>query len=56
MGCKGKDMFIMHHMGVHKIPLNMDDLALKSYNKMHVGYHMQVEWDIRDQKEIGGNK
>lgn len=50
MGCKGKDMFIMHHMGVHKIPLNMDDLALKSYN------NMQVEWDIRNQKEIGGNK
>jgi len=38
MEYKGKDMFIIHHMGVHEVPLGMNDLALKSHNKMHVGY------------------
>ena len=29
-----------------RISLNVDDLALKFYNKMHTIYYVQVDWDI----------
>lgn len=46
LGYKGEDMFIMHRMDVHKVPPIVEDLAIKSYNNMHVGYRMQVGWGI----------
>lgn len=46
LGYKSDDMFIVRQMCIHRFPPHMNDLALKSYNIMHAGYHMQVEWDI----------
>ena len=37
-------MFIMHWVGVSKVPPSVDDLALKSYHKIHVEYRVQVKW------------
>lgn len=43
LGFKSKDVFVMLQMGVHKVPPSVDDLALKSYNRMHASYQVQVE-------------
>ena len=44
-------MFIMRGMDVHKVSPKVEDLVIKSYNNMHVGYRMQVGWGIGRLKE-----
>jgi len=45
-GYLGEEMFIMWRIGRCEIGLNVDQNAIKAYNKMCVGYKMQVEWGI----------
>ncbi len=39
-------MFIMWRIGRQEIILNANMDAVHAYNKMHVGYMVQVEWGI----------
>lgn len=45
-GYLGESMFIMRRLGTHERPPDADDLAITTYNKMHAGYRVQVEWGI----------
>ncbi len=40
------EMFIMRRIGRREVAPNSDLDVIQSYNKMHVGYQMQVEWGI----------
>lgn len=37
-----ENIFIMYKFGNVERPLHMDEGALPTYNKMHVGYHVRV--------------
>jgi hypothetical protein len=39
-------MFIMKKMGRQKLPPNANHGVIHVYNKMHVGFRVQVEWGI----------
>jgi 3-methyladenine DNA glycosylase/8-oxoguanine DNA glycosylase len=41
-----KEMFIMRRLGRWEVGPNVDENVIKAYNKMHVGYKVQVEWEI----------
>ncbi len=45
-GYLGEEMFIMRRMGKQDLPLNADHGVVNVYNKMHVGFRVQVEWEI----------
>jgi hypothetical protein len=38
------EMFIMRRIGRREVAPNSNLDVIQSYNKMHVGYQMQVEW------------
>lgn len=40
----GEEMFIMKHIGRKELTLNANQNAFKTYNKMNVSYHVEVEW------------
>jgi hypothetical protein len=42
----GEDMFIMKRIRRCEIGLNVDQDVIRAYNKMHVGYKVQMEWGI----------
>jgi len=43
----GEELFIMKRMGKWKVPPDVNhDGAIQAYNKMHVGFKVQVEWGI----------
>jgi hypothetical protein len=42
----GEEMFIMRKIRKRRIAPNVDMDAMHAYNKMHVGYRVQVEWGI----------
>jgi hypothetical protein len=42
----GKKLFIMWRIEKRKLAPNANLDAMHVYNKMHVGYRVQVEWDI----------
>jgi hypothetical protein len=50
LGYVGEEMFIMRRIGKLEIGPNVDQDAIKTYNKMHVGYKVQVEWGIGELK------
>ncbi len=39
-------MFIMKRIRRCEIGLNVDQDVIRAYNKMHVGYKVQMEWGI----------
>ncbi len=42
--CLGEELFIMKRMGMWKLPLDVNhDGAIQAFNKMHVGFKVQVE-------------
>jgi hypothetical protein len=45
-GYLGEEMFIMKRIRRCDISLNVDQDAIKTYNKMHVGYRVRLEWAI----------
>jgi hypothetical protein len=49
-GYLSEEMFIMWRIGRCEIGFNVDQNVIKAYNKMHVGYKMQVEWGIHGLK------
>jgi hypothetical protein len=44
-------MFIMKRMGRRDLPSNVNHGAIHVYNKMHVGFKVQVEWGIGGLKQ-----
>ncbi len=50
LGYVGEEMFIMRRIGRHEISPNANKDAIKTYNKMHVGYKVWVEWGIGELK------
>jgi hypothetical protein len=42
----GEEMFIMKRMGRQELPPDVDHGVIQVYNKMHVGFKVQVEWGI----------
>lgn len=36
----------MRRLGRWEVGPNVDENVIKAYNKMHVGYKVQVEWEI----------
>jgi hypothetical protein len=47
----GEEMFIMRRMGKQKLPPNGDHGAITVYNKMHVGFKVQMERGINQLKQ-----
>jgi hypothetical protein len=45
-GYLGEDVFIMKRIGRCEIGPNVDQDVIRAYNKMHVGYKVQMEWGI----------
>jgi len=43
----GEEMFVMHQFGRQELAPCNDLQLVQLYNKMHVGYKVQVEWGIR---------
>ncbi len=43
LGYLGEDMFIMKRIGRCDIGFNVDQNAIRTYNKMHVGYKVRME-------------
>lgn len=41
----GEEMFIMKRMGKQKLPLDVNHGAIQAYNKMHVRFKVQEEWE-----------
>jgi hypothetical protein len=46
LGYLNEEMFIMRRIGRCEIDPNVDQDAIKTYNKMYVGYRVRVEWGI----------
>jgi hypothetical protein len=46
----GEEIFIMRRMGRQELPLNANHGTIDVYNKMHVGFRVQVERGISGQK------
>jgi hypothetical protein len=44
-------MFIMRRMGRQELQSNVDHGVVDVYNKMHVGFRVQVEWGISGLKQ-----
>jgi hypothetical protein len=42
----GEEMFIMSRIRQQELSPNVDHVAMQTYNKMHVGFRVQVEWGI----------
>jgi hypothetical protein len=42
----GKEMFIMQKIRKQRIVPNVNMDAMHAYNKMHLGYRVQIEWGI----------
>ncbi len=42
----GEEMFIIKRMWKQKLPLDVNHGAIQAYNKMHVGFKIQMEWGI----------
>jgi hypothetical protein len=49
-GYLGEKMFIMKKIGRCEIGLNVDQDAIRTYNKMHVKYIVRVKWEIGELK------
>jgi hypothetical protein len=47
----GEEIFIMKRMGKQELPSNADHGAIDVYNKMHVGFRVQVEQGISGLKQ-----
>jgi hypothetical protein len=50
LGYLREELFIMKRIGRCEVGFNADQNFIKTYNKMHVGYRMQMQWGI------GGSK
>jgi hypothetical protein len=46
LGYLGEDMFIMKRIRRCEIGPNVDQDVIRTYNKMNVGYKVQMEWGI----------
>ncbi len=42
----GEEMFVMYHIGRHKLMLGIDLDVIKMCNKMHESFKLMVEWGI----------
>jgi hypothetical protein len=49
-GYLSEEMFIMKRIRRCEIGLNVDQNAIRAYNKMHVGYRVWVEWGTNELK------
>jgi hypothetical protein len=47
----GEEIFIMRRMGRQKLPSNVNHGIVDVYNKMHVGFRVQMEWGISGLKQ-----
>ncbi len=46
LGYLHEELFIMKRIGSCEVGLHVNQDYIKTYNKMHVGYRMQMEWGI----------
>ncbi len=46
LGYLHEGMFIMKRIGRCEVGFNVDQDSIKTCNKMHVGYRIQMEWGI----------
>ncbi len=42
----GEEMFIMQRIGQQEFAQDVNHDVMQTYNKMHVGFKVQVEWGI----------
>ena len=50
-GYVGTEMFIMHRIQGQEMGLNIEQLVVDAWNKMHAAYRIQVEWGIGGLKQ-----
>jgi hypothetical protein len=46
LGYLDENMFIMKRIGRCEVSPNVDQYGIRTYNQMHVGYRMSMEWGI----------
>jgi len=39
-----KDMYVMHHIGNHKLALRENVVYFSTYNRVHVGHMLRMKW------------